>query len=302
MDNCFLMGGIYMALLKQYDMCNFINYNSSNDLCLYEVGYQACQKNYSFGPCIRARSIFHYVFSGKGVLTIGNKKYEIHAHQGFLIPANELAFYQADAEDPWTYQWIHIGGDRIKEFFEKAGLNATQPIFAPNEHIDEIEQILKDMIEYIDKEYYMIGKTYELFDYIIRYSQAKNEQPVSKKLLYIKRIINIIQVKYSEPIHVDDIASICGFDRSYLTKLFKEATGQTLQDYLLSYRMKKACKLLIETLHPVQYIAYSVGYCDVFTFSKAFKRYTGYSPSYYKKNHEEITKNMKTPEQFIEVN
>lgn len=274
-----------MAELKTFDIVNFVNYDSSNDLCLYEVGKQKCVKLYSFGPCVRARCIFHYVLSGKGTLYIYDKKYVITAHQGFLIPANVSAYYQADEEDPWEYIWVHIGGSKIHEFFERAGLSAEQPVFTPTSHTEEIEAILDNLLSNLDREYYCIGKTYELFDCIVRYSLTKNEMPTSKKLLYVKRIINYIQIKYSEPIRVDDIAHACGFERSYLTKLFKEATGYTLQEYLLAYRMKQAGKMLTQSLHPIQYIAYAVGYGDAFTFSKAFKRHTGLSPSEYQKEH-----------------
>lgn len=274
-----------MAELKTFDTSDFVNYDSSSELCLYEVGTQKCIKSYSFGPCVRARCIFHYVFSGKGTLIINGKTHVITAHQGFLIPANVSAYYQADSIDPWSYEWIHIGGNRITDFFKQAGLSAEQPVFIPTDGINEIENILNELTHHLDREYYCIGKIYELFDLIVRYSSTKITYHISKKLQYIKSIINYIEVKYSEPINVEHIAHCFGFDRSYLTKLFKEATGQTLQEYLLAYRMKQACKMLEQSLHPVQYIAYAVGYGDAFTFSKAFKRYMGSSPTEYQREY-----------------
>lgn len=92
-------------------------------------------------------------------------------------------------------------------------------------------------------------------------------------------------MKYSEPLHVDDIANICGLNRSYLSRLFKDATGSTLQQYLITYRMKMAIKLMKETNYDIQHIAFSVGYCDIFTFSKAFKKHFGIAPSLYMKKY-----------------
>ena len=98
----------------------------------------------------------------------------------------------------------------------------------------------------------------------------------------MKNVIGYIKLKYSEPIKIEHIALACGLNRSYLTRLFKEATGYTLQEYLLTYRMKMALQMLKEGDKSIQDIAFSVGYTDTFTFSKAFKRHFGKSPSNYR--------------------
>lgn len=62
------------------------------------------------------------------------------------------------------------------------------------------------------------------------------------------------------------------------------------EEYLLIYRMKIASKLLLDTSLTIQDIANKVGYSDVFTFTKAFKRHTGKSPSTYRHTagHEDV--------------
>ena len=97
--------------------------------------------------------------------------------------------------------------------------------------------------------------------------------------MYVKNVISYIQLKYAEPIKIEAIAYACGLNRSYLTRLFKEATGYSLQEYLIIYRMKVASKLLTESDLAIQEIANKVGYSDAFTFTKAFKRHSGKSPS-----------------------
>ena len=120
---------------------------------------------------------------------------------------------------------------------------------------------------------------------MIENSSAKEEKEQNNSLLYVKNVISYIQLKYSEPIKIDSIALSLGLNRSYLTRLFKEATGYSLQEYLLTYRMKMAVKLLADESISVNRIAASVGYNDTFTFSKAFKRHFGCAPSDYRKGH-----------------
>ena len=275
---CFLLS----SPQKTYDECYFINYDSYRDLCLYEIGKQACPPSYSFGPIIRHHYIFHYLTAGQGRLRLGDQEYIIHAHEGFIIPPNTLAYYAADSEDPWDYVWIHLDGPKIPELFQNAEINGDSPVFIPNAYPNPLGAIMQDLLVHHDRELYCIGKIYEFFDCVTQYSTCKQETQADLKLTYIRKIIDFIYVKYSEPIHMDDIAHICGLDRSYMTKMFKHATGHTPQEYLNSHRMKQAKKLLKDSDLSVQDIAYSVGYGDTFTFSKAFKRSTGYSPSDYR--------------------
>jgi AraC family transcriptional regulator of arabinose operon len=88
---------------------------------------------------------------------------------------------------------------------------------------------------------------------------------------------------------VSDIANMLSLNRSHMTRLFKKATGTTIQEYLISYRMKVAMKMMEDPICPINHISFAVGYNDVFTFSKAFKQHVGVSPSDYRKTLESDT-------------
>ncbi|MDO5520113.1 MAG: AraC family transcriptional regulator [bacterium] len=279
-----------MITLRTYDECYFVNYDQFTDLQLYEIGRQACPPSYSYGPTIRNHYIFHYLFSGKGSLYLNGHHYTISAHQGFLISPNSLAYYEADRINPWHYAWLHLDGPKATEFFQMAGLSIDQPIFMPTQYPNSIDNIMTNLLLNNERELYCIGNVYELFDCITELSTTKFPKRVNPQLAYIKRIIDFICIKYSEPIHMDDIAHACGLERSYMTRLFKDATGRTPQEYLMTYRMKEACKMLQQDNISIQNISYSVGYGDSFTFSKAFKRHIGCSPSQYR-----LTEHKKKP-------
>lgn len=46
-----------------------------------------------------------------------------------MIQPNELAFYQADAKDPWSYLWVGFAGSRAEEYLHSMGLSDRHPIF-----------------------------------------------------------------------------------------------------------------------------------------------------------------------------
>jgi AraC-like DNA-binding protein len=83
---------------------------------------------------------------------------------------------------------------------------------------------------------------------------------------------------YTNKISVASLAHFCGLDSRYLCRIFKKETGMTLQEYILDYRLSKAHVLLLETSLTIGDTARSVGYTDVYNFSKMFKKKYGVSP------------------------
>ena len=267
-----------------FDFSVFVDYDQNSDVRLYEIGSYRCKPGYAFGPSIRPRGIVHYVLSGKGSLYLQGKEHPVKADQIFYIPAGTSAYYEADADNPWHYAWAHIGGSVVTEALSNAGIDEHNPvkdiIKIDNENV--FKKLVKEISEGIDRENYCIGKMYEIIDYFERAYGVPPKSPESIKLEYVNTVIKFIQLKYSEPIKVDYIATACGLNRSYLSRLFHDATGSTIQDYLTNYRMSTAEMLLKTTEHSIQYISCAVGYSDIYTFSKAFKKRTGMSPTGYR--------------------
>ena len=268
--------------LRGCDFCKFVNYEDSDDFYLYELGRNKCEPLYSYEHLVKNRIILHFIVSGKGILRINNKEYAVHEHQIFLIPENTRTFYQADKDDPWEYIWFHIGGPKIPLILKEAGLTADHPVYTPVSCADKIEELAMDILENYTRQYYCVGTLYKICDYLIENSSRKEEREINSSLLYVKNVISYIQLKYAEPVKIDKIAYSLGLNRSYLTRLFKDATGYSLQEYLLTYRMKMAVKLLADNSLSVAQVAANVGYTDTFTFSKPFKRHFGKSPSDYR--------------------
>lgn len=264
------------------DFRKFVNYEDSDDLYLYEVGRNKCTPLYSYEHLVKNRIIIHIIKKGKGILRINNKQYDIHKDQIFLIPENYRCFYQADKDDPWEYIWFIIGGPKIPLMLKEAGLTPEHPVYTPISDSRVITELALDTLKNYKRQYYCIGNLYRICDYMIENSSRKEEITVSNSLRYVKNAISYIQLKYSEPVKIEQVASALGLNRSYLTRLFKDATGYSLQEYLLTYRMKMAIKLLADKSLSVAEIAKNVGYNDTFTFSKAFKRHYGKAPSDYR--------------------
>lgn len=266
----------------KFDDHAFLDYNRSSDFTLYEIGNYSCPPLYSYGPVARTRDIFHFVLSGKGKVFINNREFDVEKNQGFLIPKGVPAYYIADRNDPWSYFWLHLGGTRLQEMWKRAGLSAENPVFISNQKKSPMPGLYEQLSQSRNREIFCTAKVYEMMDFIVNSSIYKQPLNDNKQVTYVRRVIHIIQIKYSEPLSVSNIADMCGLNRSYISRLFKDATGRSIHEYLNDYRMKKAIQLLKETDEPIQSIAFLVGFSDIFTFSKAFKKTHGLSPSEYR--------------------
>ncbi len=92
-----------------------------------------------------------------------------------------------------------------------------------------------------------------------------------------------IDKRYSDNIKVSDFAEQYYFSGEYLSRLFKLRYGKNIYEYLLMVRMERAKELLSSSGLKIQEIAQRTGYSDTNYFSKAFRNYTGLTPSEYRK-------------------
>lgn len=71
---------------------------------------------------------------------------------------------------------------------------------------------------------------------------------------------------------------------SYLSEMFRKATGQTFTGYLAALRVDKSCRLLASTHLTASEIAFSSGFRSISQFNRVFKSSTGMSPSQYRRS------------------
>ncbi len=103
-------------------------------------------------------------------------------------------------------------------------------------------------------------------------------------MCYIERAAEYIKQNYSTNITVNQIAEHVNIHSVYLNKLFKITTGATLTEYVNSYRITQAKKLMTDTDETINSISTMVGYNDTRSFIRFFKKYNGVTPGEYRKN------------------
>lgn len=269
--------------MKDYIFSN--DFFQNIDATVYTCGYESCVPGHSYGPALRSGYLIHYVISGKGIFKTRGRIYRLQAGDAFLICPRILVYYEADQKNPWTYTWIGFQGVKIPEYLNRTSLMDI-PVFhygrddcirLCHEKMYEANQLPEN------KDLLMTSILYEYLFMLAQKFPREHISPEEKKNAYVEEVLKYIESDYAQNIGVNDIADKLNIDRSYLFRLFKAVTGTSLKNYLLNYRMKKACDLLTHTDYPVSVIARSVGYEDALYFSRLFRSKRGISPTLYRK-------------------
>ncbi len=108
-----------------------------------------------------------------------------------------------------------------------------------------------------------------------RKSQADN-RPIRMAKEYIQK-------NYMNPIGLEEISAMLGFNLSYFSALFKKETGKNFLEYLSGVRIANAKELLRETNLSIAEICNRVGYLDQKHFIATFKKYAGIKPGEFRK-------------------
>ena len=92
-----------------------------------------------------------------------------------------------------------------------------------------------------------------------------------------------LSVRYSETLSIKQLADLCDLSLSRLAHLFKEQTGVTPVQFQERQRLRRARQLLELTSRSVNSISEEIGFSSPFYFTNRFRKWTGFSPSQYRK-------------------
>lgn len=110
------------------------------------------------------------------------------------------------------------------------------------------------------------------------------------KNIYVDKAIEKIISSYAEKLNIKDIAEELDISASYLSRKFKDATGETFLDILNKYRIQKSIKLLQKQEYKIYEISEKVGFTDYKHFCNVFKKYLHTAPGDFAKKNVVVIK------------
>ncbi|MGJ1450246.1 helix-turn-helix domain-containing protein [Sphingobacterium spiritivorum] len=165
----------------------------------------------------------------------------------------------------------------VQNELDKLGLNVKNirlgEVILDNEFADEEKKKLEDVL---------ISLGFELID--------------DKKSRIIEKIKNIIidLVHYQENDTKTNLSDVLSnqlhHDYNYLSNLFSEVEGTTIEKYFIAQKIEKVKELLVYDELSLSEIAFRLNYSSVAYLSNQFKKITGLTPSYFKQIKEDKRK------------
>jgi two-component system response regulator YesN len=144
-----------------------------------------------------------------------------------------------------------------------------------------IEALRSHADEYIEKPF-DIDKAKQVFERLLNKRRNFDKEEIGNTENRINQAQRFIKRNYNKSMSLKDIAKEIFLSPKYLSRIFKERTGRSFNNYKLSLRIKTAKQLLKKNKYTISQIAYKVGYQNPESFMKMFKKFTGLTPLQYR--------------------
>lgn len=264
---------------KSMDICDRIYISYQNALHIMEnesigeiqcersiVWYKDVQEKYQsyYYPIVEEQRIMNFISAGK-----------IEESRELIHQLFEENYVQRHLEKREKKYFIRSLCTTFLRFSRQVSLQEN----STDEYVERmIELINNTQFDQVDEMMFFRIINY----YSIRFNNRKNE----KQEQLCQSILQRIEENYHNPeFSLQFLADEMKFTENYLSIVFKQGTGENISFYIEKMRMKEAGHLLVNTDMLIKDIADQVGYYNLNTFYKAYKRIYGVTPSQYRNLH-----------------
>jgi two-component system response regulator YesN len=112
------------------------------------------------------------------------------------------------------------------------------------------------------------------------------ERPPADRECRFRPAISFVDENLTEKISLGRVAQISGLGPFQFSRAFKQEQGTTFREFLIQRRINRALQLFNDPQASVTDVAFAVGFNDLSYFARMFRRFTGVSPSLYRKERE----------------
>lgn len=250
-------------------------------------------------------NLLFILHSGNCTLEIDGKIFEAQKGDVILIPKG--TFYRPHTNTKAEYTFFHFDGDiescdpectHVPSFMDATN---TQPICGTiekgchtllfnskmtiSDDYSDIELILTRCLKSYDSYNEMLELilSIQFCEILFKISQSYCKQfEVDKSFPpAVNRLLLYIHAHYTEKITLNELCNELNMSKQYCMRIFKKYMHTTINDYVLSTKMKHAAYLLRHTYMNISEASSYLGFTSVSYFSRVFKQYYGVSPSEY---------------------
>lgn len=247
-----------------------------------------------------------YITKGTYLFEINLEEY--HLSEGDFCFLNGEDLHQITGMEPDTRHEVLIFDSRILEFtyhdeWQESVLSPfvdkrkILPHFLrpTDEHYEELRTLLAQLMKlsleqknewYVSCKLLLLHFINRMHEYGLLLSSDQNLSAGDElKIVRYKSLVSYMEQHYSRSITLQDLADLISCNPQYLCRFFREITGTSPMQYLISCRIEHACTLLTETTSPILSICLDCGFENVSYFIRKFKQNKGCTPKEYRNRH-----------------
>lgn len=247
-------------------------YNEKENVYITSYGLETRSEFARWGKGVRNETIIHFVLSGEGFMN-GKKVCE---GQGFYLERNKIHEYNSSKNKPWSYFWIILNGCGADTFLKKFITPDKNGIFTYN-FVPELTTFTKEFFN--ENKSISQLKAMGTFLLLMSFNEEKKFADTNK---YVEEAKKYMECNLYRKLSVTEIANFLHISDRYLYNLFIEYDNISPKEYLTRLKLNYALNYLKDGNLNITEIATSLGFSDVFSFSRLFKKRIGFSPKEYK--------------------
>ncbi|MFS0925137.1 helix-turn-helix domain-containing protein [Enterococcus durans] len=277
----------YLYVLPNEVLNNFKFSKIIRELYITDIGYYPnAKEHYVYREFGAKEWMMIFCTHGRGVVKSKDKEWSISRGSVVLMPPDQEHTYYSDEGNPWDIFWVHFTGKEVVGYLPQSLQAKDEFMVKQLCHSKEMNRLMfyfGGMIQTFSS-----GFSYEALLYAsqllrtilsyLAFHETENSAASNKGNEYVTQAIQYIYDHLEEKIIVEDIAQTLMISPNYLSKIFRQVMGISVNYFITNVKTKQASHYLLNTTLSVQQIAQYLGYQDQYYFSRLFKKIYGVPP------------------------
>ena len=265
----------------------FIDSSNAPEISDIEIELAGCSNlsgNYTVGRISPPNHTLFYSINGEGKFRTPSGEFALHEGQLIVLPANQ-SFEVSIVSAKWDIIWVNLADTERWKAFEK-----DCAVVVDNAALEGLHHAMELLYLEHDSENRRAATTIvssylcRIIDVYIGHTHP-NDEKERRQINRLNSLFSAVDKQLQFDWDMKSLSEKAHYSAPHLHRLRLQAFGRSPKQHVIHLRMLRAKSLLLSTQWPVSYIANYVGYANVFTFSKRFKKSTGLSPSAFRCNN-----------------